>query len=71
MDTSTLVIVLFVITAGAVLIWAVMSKRRTEERRHDETAPKSSLAKDGPGPNPAQAQRKGDPEWGDKPSLRE
>ncbi|MFC3615598.1 hypothetical protein ACFORG_17715 [Lutimaribacter marinistellae] len=70
METSSLVIVLFVVTAGAVLIWAIVSKRKTEKRMQDDTAPKSTLAKDGPGPNPVEASRIGDPEWGDRASNR-
>jgi hypothetical protein len=45
---------LFLITMGAFLTAAVISKRRTEERLADPDAPKSALAKDGPGPNPAE-----------------
>jgi hypothetical protein len=48
MDASTLMVVLSLGTLGAVLVLALISKRRTEERRHDPTAPKSTLAKDGP-----------------------
>ncbi|MBO6604004.1 MULTISPECIES: hypothetical protein [Paracoccaceae] len=52
MDTSALVITLIVITFGAVIVLALRSKAKTEERMKDDDAPKSTLAKDGPGPNP-------------------
>lgn len=32
----------------AFIIFAVTSKKRTEEKLHDPNAPKSALAKDGP-----------------------
>lgn len=35
-------------TLLAVAVFALWSKERTEERRHDPNAPKSTLAKDGP-----------------------
>lgn len=43
---------LFLITALAFVGWAIWSKSRTEDKLKDPDAPKSSLAKDGPGPNP-------------------
>lgn len=52
---------LFLITMGAWLTWAAVSRARTQERLDDD-APKSSLAKDGPGPNPATAPRRGNGE---------
>jgi hypothetical protein len=50
---------LFLFTILAFLIAARISKRRAEQKRHDPNAPKSALAKDGPGPNPATAPRQG------------
>lgn len=47
MDISILPI-LFVLTAAAVLVWAFLSKRATEARIEDPDAPKSTLAKDAP-----------------------
>ncbi|WP_308916337.1 hypothetical protein [Jannaschia sp. LMIT008] len=34
----------------AVMIFLITSKKKTEDRKDDPDAPKSSLAKDGPGP---------------------
>ena len=48
MDFSWLIPLLSLFTMLAVLAFAMVSKARTEERRHDPNAPKSSLAKDGP-----------------------
>ena len=59
METWYFLAGLFLVTVGAVLVFAWVSKRRTEERLEDPEAPKSSLAKDGPGPNPATAPRVG------------
>jgi len=39
-------------TMALVIVFAVISKRRTEQRKHDAQAEKSSLAKDGPGKQP-------------------
>ncbi|MGR3485812.1 MAG: hypothetical protein ACU0BF_10745 [Paracoccaceae bacterium] len=36
----------------AVIAFALWSKSRTEKKLHKDHPPKSSLAKDGPGPNP-------------------
>jgi hypothetical protein len=58
MDTWIFVAILFLVTMGAFLLWATVSKRQTEKKLHDPNAPKSSLAKDGPGPNPATAPRR-------------
>lgn len=57
MDYTFLVPVLALVTLLAVCVFALVSKARVEERRHDPHAPKSSLAKDsasgGPySPNP-------------------
>lgn len=51
---------LFLFTMIAWLAWAAWSKKRTEDRLADPNAPKSSLAKNGPGPNPVTAPRGGD-----------
>lgn len=48
MDSSTLIMVLSFGTLGVVILLALISKWRTEARRHDPSAPKSTLAKDGP-----------------------
>ena len=48
MDYSWIVPLLALVTMLAVLIFALASKARIEERRHDPNAPKSTLAKDGP-----------------------
>ncbi len=48
MDYSALVPILALGTLLAVCIFALVSKARVEERRHDPDAPKSTLAKDGP-----------------------
>jgi hypothetical protein len=58
MDTWIFLAALFLITMIAWLAWATVSKRRTERKLNDPDAPKSSLAKDGPGPNPATAPRR-------------
>jgi hypothetical protein len=58
MDTWIFLVALFLVTILAFMAWASVSKRRTEKKLHDPDAPKSSLAKDGPGPNPATAPRR-------------
>jgi len=40
--------ILFGLTATAVIVWAVSSKRATKKRMGDPDAPKSTLAKDAP-----------------------
>jgi len=57
MDTWAFLAFLFLFTMLSFLAWATVSKRRTEKKLHDPNAPKSSLAKDGPGPNPVTAPR--------------
>ncbi|MEL6563899.1 MAG: hypothetical protein AAFU63_10590 [Pseudomonadota bacterium] len=47
MDISILPI-LFGLTAAAVVIWALASKRATEKKMEDPNAEKSTLAKDAP-----------------------
>lgn len=39
-------------TLVAAVVFALWSKKRTEDKLDDPTAPKSSLAKDGPGKQP-------------------
>ncbi|MDG4649322.1 hypothetical protein P6F26_12780 [Roseibacterium sp. SDUM158017] len=58
MDTWIFIAALFLITMLAFLAWATVSKRRTERKLADPAAAKSSLASDGPGPNPATAPRR-------------
>lgn len=48
MDTMFFLPLLTMFTLLAVVIFALVSKHRTEKRRHDPDAPKSTLAKDGP-----------------------
>ena len=48
MDLSFYLPLLTLFTLLAVVIFALVSKSRTEKRRHDPNAPKSTLAKDGP-----------------------
>jgi H+/Cl- antiporter ClcA len=52
MDYGFIVPLLALLTLLAVCIFALVSKVRTEARRHDPTAPKSSLAKDSPSGGP-------------------
>ncbi|HKK97120.1 MAG TPA: hypothetical protein VJ928_02995 [Marivita sp.] len=48
MDAFTIIPTLFLMTAGAVIVFALVSKERTERRKKDDNAPKSTLAADGP-----------------------
>ncbi|WP_224814104.1 hypothetical protein [Hasllibacter sp. MH4015] len=57
METWYFLAGLFLFTMFAFLVWAGISKKRTEDRLDNPNAPKSSLAKDGPGPNPVTAPR--------------
>lgn len=41
-------------TLLSVIVFALVSKKKTEERLHDPNAPKSTLATDGPGPGAIQ-----------------
>ncbi|MFN4154688.1 MAG: hypothetical protein ACK4HF_08545 [Paracoccaceae bacterium] len=45
--TGALIPFLSLLTMLAVLVFAMISKARVEERRHDPNAPKSTLARDG------------------------
>lgn len=57
MGTTYVLAILFLVTALAFIGWALVSKSRTERKRHDPKAPKSALAMDGPGANPVTAPR--------------
>ena len=39
---------LFIVTLGAVIAFAMLSRKRTKERMNDDTMPKSALADDAP-----------------------
>lgn len=41
-----IVIILIAVTLGAVLVFALLSKRNIEKRKHDPEATKSTLARD-------------------------
>ena len=46
MDAQFLIPVLALVTLGAVCVFSLVSKHRTEQRRDDPQAPKSTLASD-------------------------
>lgn len=48
MDSGTLIVILPLFTLLAVIAFALINKKRTQERRKDDIAPKSTLAKDAP-----------------------
>ncbi|WP_227258128.1 hypothetical protein [Kangsaoukella pontilimi] len=48
MDGSFLLILLAIVTLGAVMAFALYSKKRTQDRLEDDDAPKSTLAADTP-----------------------
>lgn len=48
MQADILILSLFVVTFGAVIAFALIGKKRTEEMIEDPDAPKSALAEDGP-----------------------
>ena len=50
MDLIWLLPLLAMFTLLAVIVFALVSKKKVEERRHDPNAPKSSLAPDSKGP---------------------
>ena len=52
MDWNFLLPLLAMFTMLAAIVFSLYSKARTDERRRDPNAPKSSLAIDGPGPRP-------------------
>ncbi len=52
MDTGWFLPALALFTMIAAIFVALWSKKRVENRMYDHSKPKSSLAKDGPGPQP-------------------
>lgn len=48
MGASDIVAILFLVTLGAVAVFALVSKKRIEDRRHDPDATKSTLSEDKP-----------------------
>ncbi len=48
MDNTWIVPLLSLLTLLAIVVFALVSKAKIEERRHDRSQPKSTLAKDGP-----------------------
>ncbi|MEO0745637.1 MAG: hypothetical protein AAFU86_10435 [Pseudomonadota bacterium] len=48
MDVTYLLGILALSTLGIVVIFALVSKHKTEQRMEDDDAPKSRLAKDAP-----------------------
>ncbi len=48
MDFAYIIPLLALITLLAVLVFALVNKRKTEERRMDPNAPRSTLAADAP-----------------------
>ena len=52
MENFPLIWALPIVTFALVIGFALWSKKHVEDRMDDPDAPKSSLAKDGPGPNP-------------------
>ncbi len=51
MEFNFIVPLLALLTMLAGIVFAIWSKEKTEERRKDPNAPKSSLAVDGPTPD--------------------
>ncbi|MFP4275447.1 MAG: hypothetical protein ACLFRU_10520 [Paracoccaceae bacterium] len=47
MDSAYVIPALAILTLAIVLVWALRSKKRVEDRRHDPETPPSSLARDG------------------------
>jgi hypothetical protein len=65
MDVWFFLPLLTMVTLLAVVVFALVSKARTEALMRDPNAPKSTLASDGPGPNtptPATAEHHPRPE---------
>ena len=53
MDTGSIIVLLSLTTFVLVLVFVFMSRRQTKkEMKGEEPHAKSSLAKDGPGPDP-------------------
>ncbi|WP_425038129.1 hypothetical protein [Primorskyibacter sp. S187A] len=48
MDAIALIAGLFLVTSLSVIVFALVSKNRTETRMRDDSAPKSTLASDAP-----------------------
>ncbi len=46
MDATYIIVVLALVTMLGFIVFAMVSKKKTEERLHDSNAPKSTLAKD-------------------------
>ncbi|WP_157772618.1 hypothetical protein [Pseudoponticoccus marisrubri] len=46
MTAETIVAILAFVTIGAVLVFAIIGKRRIEQRKQDGSVPKSTLAAD-------------------------
>lgn len=46
MDFAYIIPLLALFTLLAVIVFAIMSKKKTEDRLHDSSAPKSTLAPD-------------------------
>lgn len=55
METPTLLVGLALFTLICVVLFAVISKRKVEARRHNPARPKSSLANDSPGKSAVEA----------------
>lgn len=51
MNVDLLLPILTFVTLGAVIVFALYSKYRTRERKHDPNDPGSSLARETPDPN--------------------
>lgn len=47
-SAETIVPFLFIVTLGAGIVFALVSKKRTEARMDNDNAPKSTLAEDAP-----------------------
>lgn len=55
METLPLIAVLSLFTLACVFLFARISKRKVEDRRHDPDVPKSSLATDSEGKSAVEA----------------
>lgn len=55
MSTTTLIAFLAFFTLVCALAFAIYNRKRTDDRRQDPAAPKSSLAPDSPGPGAREA----------------
>ncbi|WP_142079423.1 hypothetical protein [Roseinatronobacter monicus] len=55
METLPLIAVLSLFTLACVIVFAWVSKRKVEQRRHDDQIPKSSLATDSRGKGAVEA----------------